>query len=81
MNGWTKHVITKQGFPVKVYIKADSAVIFYCFGRYTKCQSDSNVLDFVTDFLLGNSQNVISFGNYMNCMEDTAVINIENVAA
>lgn len=81
MNGWTRHIITKQGFPIKVYIKENSAVIFYCFGRYSKCQSDDNVIDFVTDFLFGNGQNFVSFNSYVSAIEDTAVINIENVAA
>jgi hypothetical protein len=84
MNGWTKYVIMVSGFPVKVWVNPaqTKAVLFYLFGRYSRLSSDINVLDFATDFLLSNdnTQNV-TFTNYLNGLEDTAVTEIEKIAA
>lgn len=82
MNRWTKHVIIVREFPVKLYVRNDNkqAYIFPLFGRYNGLYSDANVLDFATDFLLGNENNIVSFQGYMNSFEDTAVIQIDKVA-
>ena len=82
MGKYTKHVIQVSGFPVKLYVREDNkqAYLFPLFGRYSGLYSDVNVLDFATDFLLGNGNNVISFNNYLSGMEDTAVIQIDKIA-
>lgn len=83
MNKWTKHVIEVKGFPVKVYINTDNtqSYVFPLFGKYYGLSSDVNVLDFTTDFLIGTTTNVVTFSNYLNSLEDTAVIDIETVKA
>ena len=79
---WTKHVLEVRGFPVKVYVSEDGhqAVMFFLFGKYSRLYSDENVLDFATDFLCGNSNNVMSFSSYQTSLEDTAVIELDEVA-
>jgi hypothetical protein len=84
MNNWTLNVIMVKGFPVKVYVNLhkNEAVLFFLFGRYTRLSSDINVLDFATDFLLNTHHNgFISYSAYLSNMEDTAVIDIEKIAA
>lgn len=83
MNKWTKHVIMKSGVPVTVYVDAarHQAYVFPLFGKYYDLYTDGDVLDMATDFLLGTESNVITFQGYMNGFEDTAVIQIDKIAA
>ena len=84
MNGWTLNVIITKGFPVKVYTNASmtQAYVFPLFGRYFGLSSDTNVLDFATDFLIGNCNPIpVTYANYTNSLEDTAVIDIETIRA
>jgi hypothetical protein len=84
MNSWTLNVIMTKGFPVKVYVNAANtqAYIFPLFGRYFGLSSDSNVIDFATDFLIGNCNPVvITHANYVNSLEDTAVIQLDTIHA
>ena len=79
MNAWSKQTIIVRNFPVKVYVNSDhtQAILFYQFGRYSSLichDKQQDVLDFVIDFLLGNSNNIISIGNYVSSFEDTAII-------
>jgi hypothetical protein len=72
------------GFPVKIYVNLHKteAVLFYLFGRYTRLSSDVNALDFATDFLINrNNSGLIKYSNYLSGLEDTAVIQIDKVAA
>lgn len=72
-----------KGFPVKVYVNPSNteAVLFFLFGRYSRLSSDVNVIDFATDFLIGTTTNVVNHANYVNSLEDTAVIDLETVRA
>lgn len=83
MKNFTLHTIMVGEFPVKVYVHKDGhqAYIFPLFGRYNSIWSDGNVLDFATTFLLGHSNNVVTFNAYLSSMEDTAVININDLEA
>lgn len=82
---WVKYTIYKEGFPVKIYVNKTrtSAVLFYIFGKYAKlhCDSGMDVLDFAIDFSLGMSNNSINFSNYIISLEETAIINIDEIAA
>ena len=83
MGKWTMYPIMTGGFPVKVYINEanDTAVVFPLFGRYFQLRSDKSVLDFATNFIVNNNHaNVISFESYRTQDEDTAIINIDQVA-
>jgi hypothetical protein len=75
---WTKNIISVRGFKVKVYTNKTNtqAILFPLFGRYSSLRSDSNVMDFATDFLLGRASNVVSLYNYVNSLEETVKINI-----
>lgn len=87
MYQWTRTIIEVKGFPVKVYVNEPKteAVLFYCFGRYSKLSCYNNpgmdVLDFATDFLLGTEDNVIKFSDYENSFENTAIIEADKIAA
>ena len=84
MKNWTLNVIVVQGFPVKVYTDAacHQAYVFPLFGKYYGLHTDGNVLDFATDFLMGRCElTPFTHSNYLNSLEDTAVINIETVKA
>lgn len=78
----TKQIIQVNGFPVKVYVSADNKVahVFPLFGRYFTLRSDVNVLDFTTTFLLARNGNVVSFQSYQTRDEETAIINLDQVA-
>lgn len=80
---WKLQVINVHGYPVKVYINPANtqAVVFPLFGKYYQLSSDTNVLDFATTFLVGRSSNVVSFSQYLASFEDTAVIQIDKIAA
>ena len=77
---FTKHVIQKDGFPIKIYVNADNsqAYVFPAFGRYFGLHSDTGVLDFALTFLLAknSTNNVISMASYVSSQEETALINI-----
>lgn len=76
---WTKHVIYKQGFPIKVYVNEDNtrAVMFFCFGRYSTLRSDVSALDFAISIIFHKGNNgVLTFEAYNISMEDTAIIKI-----
>jgi len=77
-----KQIIMTNGFPVKVYTNAagTQAVLFFLFGRYASLSADSNVLDFATDFLLGNHNVTLTHSNYLNSLEDTVFTNIDKIA-
>ena len=84
MNKWTKHTLMTKGFPVKVYINSGNtqAIIFPLFGKYYKLGSDVNVLDFAVDFITNaHADRTLTHANYLNSLEDTAVINLETLAA
>ena len=76
-----KRIIMTNGFPVKVYTNKEGtqAVLFFLFGRYARLSADSNVIDFATDFLLGNTTNVVNFSNYLNSLEDTVSLCIDKI--
>ena len=77
---YTKHVIHKDGIPIKIYVNADDsqAYIFPAFGRLFSVQSDEGALNFALTFMLAknNVNNVISMASYQSSQEDTAIINI-----
>lgn len=79
MDKWTKHTFTVRNFPVKAYIHNNKAeaVIFFPFGRYIRLSTNTNILDFVSDFLFGNGSNIISFQGYVSSMDDTSLIQID----
>lgn len=80
---WTKHIIEVKGFPVKAYVNSNNteAVLFFLFGRYMCLRSDINVLDFTTNFLVGRDTSYpVTYSNYLNGQEDTAVIQIDKIA-
>ena len=71
------------GMSAKVYVNASNnhAVVFPLFGKYFQLHSNTNVLDFATDFIVNkNPLNVISFAAYKSQDEDTAIINLDQVA-
>ena len=86
MNKWTKHTLVVNGSPVKVYVNSNKteAVMFFLFGRYSRLSchnSNRDVLDFATDFLIGNDvAHPITYSNYVSGQEDTVSIQIEKIA-
>lgn len=77
-----KQIIQVNGFPVKLYVSQDSKVahMFPLFGRYFTLRSDANVLDLATTLLLARNGNVVSFAAYQSNSEDTAVVQLSDVA-
>lgn len=82
MEKWTKIILEKQGWPVKVYVNHDDSrcVIFPLFGRYSVCSSDKSALDlwimlmFHVSSETGETYGVKNFGEYCRSSEDTAII-------
>jgi hypothetical protein len=79
----TKHIIDVHGMPVKLYVNADNshAVVFPPFGRYYQLSSDTDVMTFALTFLIAkNHNNVVTLASYMSRNEDTAIIQLSEVA-
>jgi hypothetical protein len=79
----TKHIIDVQGNQVKLYVNADNSqvVVFPPFGRYYKLSSDTDAMTFALTFLIAkNNNNVVTLASYMSRNEDTAIIQLSEVA-
>ena len=81
MTQWTLYTIEYRTYPVKVYVNKSNttAIVFPLFGRYFRINSDVNVLDLATDFIL-KTPNSISYESYLISLEDTVNLNLEDVA-
>lgn len=78
---YTLHIVIVETYPIKVYVNKSNtlAVIFPLFGRYSRVNSDVNALDLATSLLFHTSNNV-TYTSYINSLEDTVSIDLEQVA-
>lgn len=78
---FTLYIIVVEGYKVKVYVNSSNtlAVIFPLYGRYYSIRSDVNALDLATSLLFHTSNNV-TYNSYVNSLEDTVSIDLEQVA-
>jgi len=79
---WTKVMLEKDGFPVKVYVNPDDSrcAVFPLFGKYHTVSSDKSALDLCIQLMFhksseyGSSTGIETFGQYCRSSEDTAII-------
>lgn len=85
MEKWKKVILHKDEMPVTVYVNKDNShcVVFPLFGKYYGVHSDKSALDLCVQIMFHVQRdyphpgNVITFGQYLSCQEDTASIALE----
>ena len=79
---WTKVMLEKDGFPVKVYVNEDdsSCYVFPLFGRYHGVHSDKSALDLCIQIMFHVAHEyehpggICTYAQYESSKEDTAII-------
>ena len=73
---WKKVSFHIGDYPVSVYVNETDtrAVVFPLFGRFYGVWSDTSAIDLVTTLLFLNPSRTITYTQYVNSQEDTAII-------